>query len=135
MATLLAHIRIRDGLEERFEVIAQELYAASHANEADIRRYEYWRGEERGTYYTLESFDDYLGFLGHQTSAHHERAGPRLRDVIEVLRLEWVDPIGGASPLAPTNMAPLPPDASTLEKDYYQRIAATVQDWWLPLRS
>lgn len=135
MATLLAHIRVRVGAEERFEELARELYRASHADEVDLRRYEYWRGEERGTYYTLESFDEFSGFLTHQTSTHHEAASPALGEVIEVLRLEWVDPLAEASPLTPTDMSPLLADATDLEREYHRRFAAVVQDWWQPLRT
>jgi quinol monooxygenase YgiN len=134
MATLLVHIRVRAGSEERFEQLARSLYRASHRDEADVRRYEYLRGEEPGTYYTLLSFDDFTGFLAHQTSTHHEAAGPELRKVIEVMRLEWVDPLRGAAPLTPTDMSPLEPGASGLEREYHQRFAALVQEWWQPLR-
>src|SRR6476619_771592 len=65
MATLLAHITVKPGSEAQFERIAAEMYRRTHADEADPRRYEYWRGAERGTYYCLESFEDYLGFLAH----------------------------------------------------------------------
>jgi quinol monooxygenase YgiN len=135
MATLLAHIRVRPGTEARFEAIARQLYASTRTEESEVRRYEYWRGKEPGTYYTLESFDEFSGFLTHQTSAHHESASPALREVLDVLRLEWVDPLADASPLTPTNMSPLRPDASELERLYAQRFAAEVQDWWLPLRT
>lgn len=134
MATLLAHIRVRPDAAARFEELARELYRASHADEKDVRRYEYWRGEEPYTYYTLESFDDFSGFLAHQTSPHHEAASPALKEVIEVLRLEWVDPLEGGSPLVPTEMTPAPPDATELEKEYAVRFAAKVQEWWQPLR-
>lgn len=133
MATLLAHIRVRPEGAARFEELARELYRASHRENA-LRRYEYWRGEEPYTYYTLMSFDDYLGFLTHQTSAHHEEASPALREVIEVLRLEWLDPITGASPLVPTETQDLPEGASDLEREYSVRFAAAIQEWWLSLR-
>ena len=93
MATLLAHIRVRPGKEVQFERIAEELYRATHEREADVRRYEYWRGAEPSTYYALESFDDLAGFVAHQTSEHHEAARPGLGEVIEDIRLEWVDPL------------------------------------------
>ena len=82
MATLLAHIRVRPGKEVQFERIAEELHRATHEREANVRRYEYWRGAEPSTYYALESFDDLAGFVAHQTSEHHEaaRPGPRRGD-------------------------------------------------------
>ncbi len=134
MATLLAHIRVHPDRAERFEELARDLYQASHAGEVGLRRYEYWRGEEAGTYYTLMSFDDYAAFLAHQTSPHHEGASPALREVIQVLRLEWVDPLRGASPLPRTDSSPLPPGATDLEREYSVRFAAKVQEWWEPLR-
>ena len=93
MATLLAHIRVRPGKEVQFEEIAEELYRATHEREANVRRYEYWRGAEPSTYYALESFDDLAGFVAHQTSEHHEAARPGLGEVIEDIWLEWVDPL------------------------------------------
>lgn len=134
MATLLVHIRVRPEGAARFEELARQLYRASHEDERAVRRYEYWRGQEPYTYYTLMSFDDYLGFLTHQTSRHHEEASPALREVIEVLRLEWVDPVTGASPLVPTETQELPEGAGDLEREYSVRFAADVQEWWGPLR-
>ena len=135
MATLIAHIRVHPGAAERFEQLARELYEASHSLEEGVIRYEYWRGEEPLTYYTLMSFPDYLGFLAHQTSAHHEGASPALREVIESLRLEWVDPVAGAAPLGQTDPAETPPGATELEREYARRFAAKVAEWWGPLRS
>ena len=135
MATLLAHIRVRPGMEARFEEIAAEMHRASHARDRGLVRYEYWRGAEPGTYYALESFDDFLGFIEHQTSDHHEDATPAFRDVFADIRLEWVDPVQGSSPLVPTDNAELPADASELQAACYERFAPLlVQPWWLPLR-
>jgi quinol monooxygenase YgiN len=135
MATILAHLTVKPGREQHFEAIAAELYRATHANETRVRRYEYWRGEQPGTYYTLLSFVDEEGFLEHQTSDHHESAGPRLNDVIARIRLEWIDPLQSASPLRPTNRQPLKPKASALWAAYHERYAAKVQDWWSPMRA
>ncbi len=134
MATLLAHIRVRPGAEKRFEQIARELHDATHACERDVRRYEYWRGAEPGTYYTLESFEDLAGFLAHESSPHHVAALPALREVLEDVRLEWVDPIVGASPLKPTDLTRRH-DAIDLDEAARERYGAKVQDWWLPLRA
>jgi quinol monooxygenase YgiN len=136
MATLLAHIRVRPGKEVQFERIAEQLHRATHEREADVRRYEYWRGAEPSTYYALESFDDLAGFVAHQTSEHHEAARPGLGEVIEDIRLEWVDPLPTASPLATTATAATPPDATELERSCYERFAgALMQDWWDEVRS
>ena len=134
MATALARIRVHPGMEARFEQIVTELHRATHAGEPAVRRYEYWRGAEPGSYYSLLSFDDFLGFVEHQTSEHHGAASPALHEVTESITLEWVDPVPTASSLAPTNVQPLPAGASALAASYHQRFAAIVQAWWLPLR-
>ena len=130
MATLLAHIRVRPGAEKRFEQIARELHDATHACERDVRRYEYWRGAEPGTFYTLESFDGFEGFLAHEASPHHVAASPALRELLLDIRLEWVDPVAGASPLGSADLT-----TTDLEEPLRERYGAKVQDWWLPLRA
>ena len=134
MATLLAHITVRPGAEAEFEAIARSLYERTHATESGVLRYEYWRGSEPGSYYTLLAFDDHRAFVAHQTSDHHEAASPQLGSVIERIRLEWVDPIDGASPLGPTEMQPAPEGADELTAAYTERYAALVADWWAPVR-
>ena len=132
MATLLAHLKIKPGKEAAFERIAEEMYRRSHGEEAAVRRYEYWRGAEPGTYYCLESFPDFIGFISHQSSDHHESFD--FGSVLADIRLEFVDPVGSASPLTATEHTPLPPDASELERAYYARYPDIRQDWWLDLR-
>ncbi len=134
MATILAHLQVKPGMAARFEEIASELYRLTHEHESDVRRYEYWRGADENTYYTLLSFDTFLDFITHQTSDHHESASPQLGEVLAGLRLEWVDPIRGASDLTPTDRQDPPADASALVRAYAERFAAQVADWWLPLR-
>ena len=134
MATLLAHIKVRSGMEARFEELATELFQATHANERAVRRYEYFRGADPGTYYALLSFDDYHGFLEHQASDHHEVAAPQLGEVTESMRLEWVDPVEQASPLVPTDHQPLPEGASPVAAHYHERFGDITADWWRSLR-
>ncbi len=136
MATFITTVRVREGTEAEFEAVSRDLHAATHARESNVRRYEYFRGAEPRTYHVLLSFDTYDDFLTHQTSDHHEAAGERFRDLFEDISFEWLDPVDGASGLAPTEMAPLPPgdDASPLWRQYHETMPAVVQDWWLPLR-
>lgn len=134
MATILAHITVRSGGEADFEALARELYDASHRLETRLRYYEYWRGAADRTYYALLAFDDHRAFIEHQTSDHHESSSPKLQPIIESIRLEWVDPIDGASPLPPTVDQDPPPDADALTVTYADRFAAEEADWWLQLR-
>ena len=135
MATILAHIQVRVGEEARFEAISRELYRKTLESEAGCRRYEYWRGAERGLYYALLAFDDFNAFLIHQTSEHHENASPELGEVIERIKLEWVDPVASASPLPHTDMLPLAEGADALTRSYHKAYAAQVQEWWLKQRA
>ena len=135
MSTILAHITIHEGKEAEFEALATTLHAASHADEEGLRAYGYWRAAEPRKYYTLLAFDDYLGFMAHQTSTHHEDAGPFLRDCIESMSLEWVDPVQGASKLAASNPQPTPADAPPLLVRYAAMFPVKVADWWLALRA
>jgi quinol monooxygenase YgiN len=134
MATILAHIVIREGKEAAFEALAATLHAASHDTETRLRGYGYWRAQQPRHYYTLLAFDDYLGFLEHQSSDHHESAAPQLRDCIESINLEWVDPVEGASKLLASNPQPVPDDASPVAARYAKLMPAEVADWWHALR-
>ncbi len=134
MATLLAHIRVVEGAESRFESIARELFSATHATESTVRRYEYWRAAEPRCYYTLLAFDDFRAFIEHQTSDHHESASPRIGQVVESIRLEWLDPVQGASDLAPTDGQQPLAEADELTRRYSSRFAAQIAPWWLALR-
>lgn len=122
MATILAHIRVRPGAEARFEEVARALHDATHRSEDGVLRYEYWRGTDERAYYALLSFTDHAAFVAHQRSDHHEAASPELGELIESIRLEWVDPVGGASELPPTT-----PGAPG-------RWAAQVAGWWAGAR-
>ena len=77
MATILAHLRVKPGMEARFEEIARRLWSATHDHETGVRHYQYWRGADERTYYTLLAFDDHRTFIRHQTSEHHEAAVAR----------------------------------------------------------
>ncbi len=134
MATILAHIQIHEGRESDFEALVQDLHAATMA-EPGKRHYEYWRSATPGLYYCLLAFDDFHAFLAHQTSDHHESASPKLGEFIEGIRLEWVDPVEGASALPPTEMQPLSDGADELTIRYHGLYAATMQEWWKPLRN
>ncbi len=134
MATILAHISVRSGAEAEFEEISRELYERSHAGEDGLIRYEYWRGSEPSTYYTLLSFRNFETFIAHQTSDHHEEASPRLGSVLAGIRLEWVDPVDGASPLPRTESQDLSHVEHELTRLYADRFAARISPWWGPLR-
>ena len=133
MATLLAHIRIKPGSEAQFETTVRALYASSHASEKALRRYEYWRGKSPNCYYCLESFDDYAGFLAHETTPHHEAAAEPIMALIEAFELEWVDPVPDAAPLATTHDQPLDAGADERTRFYAGMFPLTLARWWRDL--
>jgi quinol monooxygenase YgiN len=134
MATLLVHIKIHPGKEAAFERVAHAMYEATHGTESGVRRYEYWRGEAEGTYYCLQSFDDANCFIRHQVSPHHEGFGPDFAELIQSIRLEWVDALADASPLVPSRHQDLPADATDAMRNYAKRQGLQVQAWWERLR-
>ena len=134
MATILAHISLKPGCAARFEETARAMFAASHGKEAALKRYEYWRAQEPDHYYCLLAFDDFMGFMAHQTSPHHEAAAAPLMDVIADLKLEWLDPVEGASPLPATNAQQIPDTASDLLKSYAEMFPVNMAPWWAKLR-
>lgn len=134
MASLIAHIRVKPGREADFEQTSRALFAASHAREPALRRYEYFRGQAQGAYYCLLAFDDAVGFLTHQSSAHHEAAAAPLMEMVEALNLEWVDPVQGASPLPPTAPQPTPANADAAMRRYAETMPVISANWWTPLR-
>ncbi len=130
MATILAHITVREGCVERFEAVAAELFDATHTDEDGVVRYEYWRAHKPRQYYALLAFVDYHAFLAHQASPHHEAVTAELGDLIEDMSLEWVDPVPSASHLGPTMTQPLPDDASDLERRYDEVMSPRIATWW-----
>jgi quinol monooxygenase YgiN len=135
MASILAHIVVHEGKEVAFESLAAKMFAASHETEKHLRAYGYWRAAEPQHYYTLLGFDDYMGFMEHQSSEHHEGEATALRECIASIRLEWLDPVPGASKLRPSNTQPIPSNASPTMQRYARAMPVEIATWWLPLRT
>lgn len=129
MTTLLAHIRIKPGKEEKWEAIIADMVSQTFASEDGVRRYEYWKGQETNQYYCLLSFVDKWAFYEHQMSDYHE--GHDFGDVLESIRLEYVDPVDGAGGgLSRTADLPLPVDASSSQRTAQERFPLSVPSWW-----
>lgn len=129
MATLLAHVTVKPGMEDHWEGIARTVFAATHENEPACRRYEYWRGTDPRTYYVLLAFDDFDGFMTHQVADYHHNAN--FGDCFEDFKLEWIDPIQGASELGPSDPAGVErDDASELWNTYVRNHRAELPAWW-----
>lgn len=132
MATLLCHIEINTGKEREFEAVMKEMYRRTHAEEPNCVRYEYYRGAKPNTYYALLSFTDRFSFLQHQISDYHE--GYDFAAMINSLEMEWVDPVTDASPLIPTEVGELPPDATEAIHAAAATYVINMQPWWQQYR-
>jgi quinol monooxygenase YgiN len=129
MATLLAHIQIKPGKEEKWEAIMRDMVHHTFATEEGVLRYEYWKGHEENSYYCLLSFKDKWAFYHHQMSDHHE--GHDFADVLAGIKLEYIDPVEGAGGDLPHTTDPaLPADASENMKIAQERFPLTIPGWW-----
>lgn len=129
MTTLLAHIRIKSGKQEKWETIMADMVAQTFATETGVKRYEYWKGQEENFYYCLLSFEDKWAFYRHQMSDHHE--GHDFADVLTDIRLEYVDPVEGADGgLNPTTDPSLPDNAEEDMKTAQERFPIDIAGWW-----
>ena len=128
MATLVAHIRIRPGGEERWEAVMTEMVEKTLATEENVVRYEYWKRQAPREYFCLLAFRDSLAFFEHQAADYHVNAP--FGDLIEAIELEWVDPVEGASPLARTLDPPLGSDVPKDVSAWREQTPVQLADWW-----
>jgi len=129
MTTLLAHITIKAGKEEKWEAIIQDMVKQTFAHEDGVIRYEYWKGQAERSYYCLLSFKDKRAFYHHQMSDHHE--GQDFADVLEDITLEYLDPVDGAGGgLPPTVDTPLAEDATEAQKTAQSLYPLAIPAWW-----
>ena len=132
MTTLLARIRIKPDCEAQWETIMQSMVRQTLASEAGVLRYEYWKGQEPSLWYSLLAFRDKHAFFVHQDSEYH-RSAP-FRDVIEDVRLEFLDPVEGASDLPRTQNPPLAADAAPGVREWEKLTPVQIADWWASQR-
>lgn len=133
MATLLAHVKVKEGMEDYWEEIARTVFAATHANETAVRRYEYWRGSEDRMYYVFLAFDDFDGFMEHQVADYHHNAA--FGDCFEDFKLEWLDPIQGASPLPSSSTSGQErPEKDEMWNTYVRNHSEEPPAWWATMR-
>ena len=144
MVVILAHITVVPGREAMFERAASELAALTMKHESGIRRYEYVRLAETGSYQATLAFEDYDAFLQHQASQHHAVIAGAMGDMIASLRLERVDPVPGCSELAPpttagefeaTTIEPVDDAVLVARTDHYrERYPLDPPTWWSAIR-
>ena len=133
VSTLLAHVKIREGFEDHWESIARRVFTATHANENGCVRYEYWRGSQPRCYYVLLSFETFDDFMVHQVADYHHNTD--FQDCFEEFKLEWVDPIKGASPLQESDTGgAVRQDKSDIWNEYVKNHSADLPQWWVEQR-
>ena len=134
MSTVLAKAKLKPEFEDFFADIARKVFRSTHANESAVVRYEYYRGTDERTYYVLLSFENFDGFMTHQVADYHHNVD--FMDCFEEFRLEWLDPINGASPLVESETeGAVDPSNDDLWNNYVKNHSETTPKWWLSLRS
>jgi quinol monooxygenase YgiN len=128
MTTILAHIEIKPGKEEKFESIMKDMVERTLAEESDVLRYEYFKGQQQNFYYCLLSFADKWAFYRHQNSDHHE--GHDFADVLQGIKLEYLDPVEDSSPLPHTLDPPLEDDMPEAIKKAQALYPSQIAGWW-----
>lgn len=144
MVVVVAHITVVPGCEAMFERAARELTTQTLARERGIRRYEYLRLSDTGSYQATLAFVDYDAFLEHQASQHHFVIAGAMGDMIASLRLERVDPVPGCSALGapptdgalePAAIEPVDDSVLIARRDHYQeRYPLDPAPWWVATR-
>ncbi|MCZ8130386.1 MAG: antibiotic biosynthesis monooxygenase [Steroidobacteraceae bacterium] len=90
--TFIARMTVREGCEQQFLGLMQELAAHVHANEPGTVGYELYRLREPGRYAVLESFADETAAGVHANSAALQRLGPSIADcLVGTWELEYLD--------------------------------------------
>jgi quinol monooxygenase YgiN len=128
VTTILAHIEIKPGKEEKFEAIMKDMVERTFSEEDDVLRYEYFKGQKENFYYCLLSFKDKWAFYHHQNSDHHE--GHDFADVLRNISLEYLDPVEDASPLPHTLDPPLTDDMPAGMKEAQKSYPTQIAGWW-----
>jgi quinol monooxygenase YgiN len=128
MATLMVRIKVRPGREQQFESMITDLVDHTLANETEVIRYEYWKGQEPLSYYAFLSFTGKTGFFTHQDADYH-RNQP-YDACIESMQMEWLDPVEGASPLPRTRNPALPADTPVRLAEWENRSPIQTAAWW-----
>lgn len=128
MTTILAHIEIKEGKEEKWEGIMEDMVKET-MKEAGVIRYEYWKAQIPNAYYCLLSFKDKWAFYEHQNSDHHE--GHDFADVLKSIKLEYLDPVENASPLPHTEDPPLTDEMDEGMARAQKMYPTAMADWWM----
>jgi quinol monooxygenase YgiN len=128
MTSILAHIEIQQGKEEKFEAIMQDMVRRTFEEEEGVLRYEYFKGQKPSFYYCLLVFTDKWAFYKHQNSDHHE--GHDFGDVIQSIELEYIDPVSNANSLPHTEDPPLTEDMDDGMKQAQALYPVAIAPWW-----
>jgi quinol monooxygenase YgiN len=132
MLAVTAFVRVDPAAVPEFEVLAAALWQQSHAAEPGLRRYEYVRRGDPGSYLVLMLFDDHDAFIIHQASDHHAQLAGRMRDLIVSIDVELGEPVvaafGSPDQLGQSETAPVIDPVRRAE--YAMRYPLPPATWW-----
>jgi quinol monooxygenase YgiN len=93
MLTVIAQIKVKSGLEEKFEDLAKQLVHASRQEEGCLE-YGLWRADVVGDYTFIECYKDPAAVDAHRKSEHFRQIGRAMGAYLEgspsVIRLTAV---------------------------------------------
>lgn len=128
MVTLLSIHTVSPGREQDYETLQRRLWLLTHAREPGVVRYEHFRGTRERQYCSILAFRDLDAFLAHQVADYHDAVD--WDGLFEDLQLQWLDPLPGASDLAPTVIPPLAADVDALRRRYAGMLPPARPAWW-----
>ena len=75
MLGIVAKIKVKDGMQQQFEEVAQRLVAAVRANEPGCALYALHRSEDPLVYVFVERYQDQAAVEAHRASDHFKTIG------------------------------------------------------------
>ena len=81
MIDIICTQRIKPGMEEKAEIVLREAEKLTLANDKGCERYEWYRGNEPGTYVLIERWTDMECARAHLSSAHMTNILKELADL------------------------------------------------------
>ncbi len=78
MISVIARVKVKEGQEQDFEALAQELVAAVNANEEGCEYYALHRDDDPQTYFLIERFRDQAALEAHRQTDHYKSIGARM---------------------------------------------------------
>ena len=95
MISLVATIKVKEGEEDAFVVVAKELVAKVNENEPGCLYYDLYQGDNPQTFVMIERYENEAALENHRNTDHFKEVGGRMGPLLagrpEVARYERVE--------------------------------------------